>query len=41
MAHAGYIEKSVARLGADPPEPEIEDEEAPPQLKRLGSSVHW
>jgi monofunctional biosynthetic peptidoglycan transglycosylase len=29
MAHAGYIEKSVARLGAAPPEPEIEEEEAP------------
>src|SRR6185295_7208093 len=29
MAHAGYIEKSVARLGAVPPEREIEDEEAP------------
>ena len=29
MAHAGYIEKSVAGLGAVPPEPEIEEEEAP------------
>ena len=31
MAHAGYIEKSVAGLGAAPPEPEppVEEEEPP------------